>query len=352
MPTLFTPEIEDLINTQPLLYEVLNRTTAAISSIPVYSGTGSPEGKITAAPNSLYLQQDSANPGLAMWIYGGQTAGSVGWTNSGTYGSSAPTWSGLFVYATTTTTISLYWDGTHASQPISVYGSDGSIIQKLSGSITVTGLTNATPYYFYPYYDKVRSVLGWAGSTVGGVGNPPYALTAKSNAAAAVQGAVGFSPLSVGGMTITTGAGGSGSVGGSGTCLREGMLVDCKERGIVPVETCTVGDHIQGYHDWTKIVKLVTIPCGTFIRVTVPGGNFVEVTPSHPFTLPTGRHKEAQDLSLSDVLIGTPTYFPIEQLTVVTIQSRKVSLSCLPEHEFFSGGKVPNILTHNTQVSS
>lgn len=134
-------------------------------------------------------------------------------------------------FATTTTSVTFYWDGTNGSKPFQIYRDDGTVFgPSITGSpYAVTGLSPSTQYFFYPYFDE--SVQQIKFSTIGGVsvGSPAIAFTTQNNLAAQQQILRGHIPLafllsSTGvttpGAGTTTGFGGSGGggagVGGNG----------------------------------------------------------------------------------------------------------------------------------------
>src|SRR5271167_5266449 len=102
-------------------------------------------------------------------------------------------------------------------------------------------------YYFYPYWDDSALALAWVGGLASSAGTPANAFTAKTNTAAQQQSLQSRIPLSQGAMiaaTTSSGTGG-GSGGGSGSCVRAGSVVITRERGTVPIESCSVGEHLR-----------------------------------------------------------------------------------------------------------
>jgi hypothetical protein len=172
----------------------------------------------------------------------------------------------------------------------------------------------------------------------------------------ALQGRV---PLSQGAMiaaTTSSGTGG-GSGGGSGSCLRAGMVVQTKERGIVKIESCQVGEHLccpcHTHGDpWTRIVRLEAHDADTFIRLDFSNGESLDVTPYHIFTLADGSPMRAERLCLSDVLVGRFGRITIRKIEIIAEEGKKVTVSCEPYHQFFAGRGDAAILTHNYTFSS
>jgi len=218
-------QIEALRKANPQLYEALKRLAGASLgpnqgwSLDNQITDGSNFARVSAAALTAN-QIDPAKSGVLM------------------RGSVPPTWSGAFTYVSTTSSLTWSWSG------VAIYRADGTTTAIPNGSVAVTGLTAATTYYFYPYWDETADALVWVAA---GAGTPAYAQSAKTNLAAQQQALQGRIPLSQGAIaaaTTSSGTGG-GSGGGSGSCLRAGTVVLTKERGTVPIETCKVGEHLR-----------------------------------------------------------------------------------------------------------
>lgn len=135
-------------------------------------------------------------------------------TVAGSAGSTPFSTTSSFAYTATTSSITWFYDGTNGSSPLNIYRSDGTVTGPISGSQAITGLTNATTYNFYPYYDDTLKAVAWV---AGGSGTPAYAQpSAGSKTLVQTQNLRTHIPLSIGGMAASTGAGGSGSGGGGG----------------------------------------------------------------------------------------------------------------------------------------
>lgn len=123
-----------------------------------------------------------------------------------------------------TTSISLFWDGTNNSTILRVYRDDGTVAGPFPGSQPITGLTANTKYFFYPYFDETLQRVLFV-SLPPAVGSPPIAYTMASIAVAQQQLLRGrvvlASDLAVTGITTpaagntpATNAGGGGASGG------------------------------------------------------------------------------------------------------------------------------------------
>lgn len=130
-------------------------------------------------------------------------------------GGRVPVWSNGFVYNSTTTSITWYWDGTHGSSPITIRKDDNTVLGPISGNLTVTGLTAGVTYYFYPFYDEVSQGLGFVASQDGS-GSTGQAFVIPALDLAQAQGLQHHIPLSSGPMTAATPSSGTGSGTGGG----------------------------------------------------------------------------------------------------------------------------------------
>jgi len=335
---LTVPQIEAIRRTNPQLYEALKRLANA-----------------SLGPNEGWNLDEQVSDGstYARILSSALTAGKIDPTKPGLLmkGSVPPTWSGGFSYVSTTSSITWSWTS------LAISRADGSATNVPNGSLVVAGLTPATTYYFYPYWDDAVPALDWV---AGGVGTPTNAQTAKTNFAAQQQSLQGRVPLSQGAMVAATTASGTGggSGGGSGTCLRAGMAVITKERGNVPIESCQVGEHLRcpapvaGGETWTRIIQLAIRPANTFVRLHFSNADALDVTPHHVLTLADGSPVRAERLCLSDIVAGRFGILTIRKIEVVMECGEKVSVSCEPHHQFFAGRHSPTLITHNYTFTS
>ena len=335
---LTVPQIEALRRTNPQLYEALKRLA-----------------DVSLGPNQGWSLDDQITDGsnYARIAATALTAGKIDPTKPGMLmkGSVPPTWSGALTYVSTTSSISWNWTA------LTIARADGSSTTIPNGSLSVTGLTLATTYYFYPYWDDTALALNWV---AGGAGSPANAQTAKTNAAAQQQSLQGRIPLSQGAIVAaTTAAGtGGGSGGGSGSCLRAGTVVITKERGVVAIESCRVGEHLRapgvavGSESWTRILDLQVREADTFIRLHFSNAEALDVTPHHIFTLADGSPMRAERLCLSDLLVGRFGRLTLSKIEAIVEDGQKVTVSCEPSHQFFAGSRSPTVLTHNYTFTS
>src|SRR6267154_1580185 len=134
-------------------------------------------------------------------------------------GSSVPTFVTVpFTFnATSTTALTISWPAwpiKRANRTLT-FASDTTIP---SGSISITGLTANTQYFYYPFWSEAAKVLGWAGAgNATRVGSPAIAQTTQADATVQAAYFQGLGPLSV--LTFTQPAAGTLSqTGGYGSC--------------------------------------------------------------------------------------------------------------------------------------
>jgi hypothetical protein len=118
--------------------------------------------------------------------------------------------------ATSTTALTISWPATalrRANRTLTA-ASDTAIP---AGSISVTGLTANTTYYYYPFWSEAAKIVGWAGAgNATSAGNPAIAQTLQSDLVLQQQSYQGFVPLNTLQYTQPA-AGTSTATGGYGT---------------------------------------------------------------------------------------------------------------------------------------
>ena len=211
------------------------------------------------------------------------TSNQIDSTKSGfrsTYGSVPSTVVGntasIFSYTSTSTTAAISWSS------FTLYFSDGTTVTVSSGSQSVTGLTAGT-YFYYPYVASGATTVSFV---TGGSGSPGILFSPQNATAAQTQNGQSVTALSVGSVTIVVMTGGSGSGGGSGRCIKSSMKVMHRERGIVSIGSCGIGDFILSRNgEYTEIVQYKLVPHRHFVRFTTSADESVSVTHSHHITV-------------------------------------------------------------------
>jgi hypothetical protein len=324
------PQIEAIKRINTHLYESLKRIVSGVNNLKLSLDPGVTDGTDFARVSATALTSnkvDPTKPGVMM------------------KGSVPPTWSGAFTYTSTTSTITWSWSG------LTIYRADGTTTAIADGSLAISGLVPATPYYFYPYWDDAALALAWV---AGGAGNPASAQTAKTIAAAQQQGLQGRIPLSAGAISAATTASGTGggSGGGSGSCVRAGMMVVSLDRGTVPIESLRKGEVILSRDGWTQVVRHEVHFADTFVRLYLSNQDTLDVTPHHVFTLADGSPVRAERLCLMDILAGRDCYLTLSRFELVIEEGAKVLMTCEPDAEFYAGRASASVLTHNYTFSS
>lgn len=125
--------------------------------------------------------------------------------------------------ATSTTALTISWPATalrRANRTITT-SSDTAIP---AGSISITGLTANTQYFYYPFWSEVAKVVGWGGAgNATSAGSPAIAQTVQSDAVLQASSFQGFVPINTlsftqpnAGTSTATGGYGSGNPGITG----------------------------------------------------------------------------------------------------------------------------------------
>lgn len=258
-----------------------------------------------------------------------------------TKGSIPPSTFTAFSYTATTTSITWSWTG------LTIYRADGTTTAVTNGSQAITGLSSNTQYFFYPYYDEALAAIGWVSAS--GSGSPTYAYGTRTETQAQGQNLQARVPLANGPLVaFTTASGtGGGSGGGSGICLRVGMLVETEKRGIQPIENVELDERLATRSGFTTVKAIKIMPADEFVRIVLEDGNAIQVTPTHELELISGDHMAAAFLVLSDCIVTRKGAAQIRSLEMIREASRKVVITCSPDHQFFAGEKAPEILAHN-----
>jgi hypothetical protein len=98
------------------------------------------------------------------------------------------------------------------------------------------------------------------------------------------------------------------------------------------------------------------IPQDHFIRITASNGERVTLSPTHGTTVIRDGEEQAARaalLTVADFLITRDGHAAITSIEHVEEPSHKVSITCIPDHEFYcSESESVSILVHNQQLPS
>jgi hypothetical protein len=288
-------------------------------------------------------------------------------------GSVPPTWSGAFTYVSTTATITWSWTG------LTIARADGSTTAIPNGSLAISGLTAATTYYFYPYYDDAALAIGWvaggASSAVRLRMRSPRKRTPSRNSkrcdrASRFRKAQSSRPPQAPAPAAVQAAAAEAVCARAQSCSRKSATV--------AIETCAVGEHLRcpsilradattaatsassiavaamggTAEGWTRIIRHEVRDADTFIRLYFSNAETLDVTPHHIFTLADGSPMRAERLCLSDILVGRFGRLTLLRIETIIEAGQKVTISCAPYQQFFAGHHAASVLTHNYTFSS
>lgn len=280
----------------------------------------SPSGKYAGIPTSLLDGNsiDLTSPDLA-------TKGSIPPMGvSGNFGSS-----------TTTTSITIYWDGTNSSNKLAILRADGVAVAIPGNSMTVTGLSANTTYGFLPFWSPFNNCgIGWI---KGDSGTPQFAFTAAAQTItkSVQQSQQGREPLTAGFLKFTTpasgtsgGAGTGGGYGGSGgTCIMLGTHV----------ETMGGGEYATEHFPQTD-----------WINLAVDGyPRTLNCTPNHPLYHPERGQMKADQFKVGDWIITEKGERQLAEVRAFIRPCTKVRVRMPVGHLYFANG----FLSHNVKLA-
>lgn len=141
--------------------------------------------------------------------------------------------SGVLGFSASSTSITVWWDGTNSSQVISIKRADGTSFTVPKGSQTITGLTASMQYGFSVYWNVNNT--GGLSFGPGDTGSPavaisPTASQSVNNLAIQAQQRFDAEPIYSGLVFWSTTASGGGT-SGAGTSQTGGTLSPVRPRG-------------------------------------------------------------------------------------------------------------------------
>jgi hypothetical protein len=245
-------------------------------------------------------------------------------------------------YTSTSTSATISWTS------FTVFWADGTTATIASGTQNITGLTSGT-YQYYPVIAAGSTTVTFI-SVSGAVGTPAIFYAGASPTAAQQQNLAINTALSIGSVTIHVTTGGSGSGGGSGTCVKADQYVIEAKKGICKLESCEPGDKLLSRHGYVEIQSLKLVPQKTFIKVETTSGTLF-ITPTHcASVIREGGEQSipAAKLQLTDVMYGHDAYAMIKSISVVEVEGAgKAVIHVEPTHEFWCGAEAPTLSAHN-----
>jgi hypothetical protein len=240
---------------------------------------------------------------------------------------------GNFGFSSTTTSITIYWDGTNSSVKLHIVRADGSAISIPGSSLTVSGLTATTTYAFLPFWSVFNNC--GIGFVKGDSGSPQFAFSAaaKTVQASIQQSYQGREPLSPGFITFATqttgtgsGTGGSGGTGsGPGTCIMLGS----------DIEPMGDGGYVTRHYKQTD-----------WLNVAVDDyPRSLNCTPNHPLYHPESGKRRADQFTAGDWIITEQGERRVKQVKPFRRLCTKVEVQMPSGHLYFANG----FLSHNVK---
>jgi len=239
---------------------------------------------------------------------------------------------GNFAFTATTTTITIYWDGTNGSVKLSLIRTDGTAVQIPANSLTVTGLTAGTTYGFLPFWSPFNNC--GIGFVVGDSGTPKcvFSSAAQTVTNSMQQLQLGREALTAGYITFATPSsgtsGGTGTGGGfggvGGTCIMLGT-------DIKPMVT---GQPFRTIHhrqtDW------INLAIEDYPRT-------LNCTPNHPLYHAEKGKMRAEQFKVGDWIITERGEMKLAEVRQFYKDCTKVQVELEAGHMFYANG----FLSHN-----
>lgn len=237
--------------------------------------------------------------------------------------------SGNFAYTADGTSIHWYWDGTNSSNALVIKRADGTNFSVPKGDLNITGLSNSTTYYFYPFWNLSGGCA--VSFVIGTVGSPKFALSAVSTDALQAQSLLGREALSSGAMTAATtaGAGGGGSAGGgggAGLCVMSGTDIE-------PM-----------FPEWEYETRVH--PQSDWVRIISESGESVNVVEGHRFYFPDGEPVRVENLKGGDWLVHKKADMKLLDVRRFVRVCTKWEVVMKRGHMYFANG----FLSHNQKA--
>jgi hypothetical protein len=243
---------------------------------------------------------------------------------------------GTFGFSATTTSITIYWDGTNGSVKLKIIRADETVVNIPSNNMTISGLIANTSYGFLPFWSAFNNC--GVGFIKGDAGTPQFAFTtaARNVQASMQQSLLGREPLSGGFTTFSTpaagtsgGTGGTGGYGGGpGTCVM--LNTDIKPFG--------EGQEYSTFHhrqtDW------INLAVEDYPRT-------LNCTPNHPLFHDDKGKIRADELKAGDWIMMERGVGKIAEVRQFYKDCTKVEVKMPRGHLFYANG----FLSHNNKLN-
>lgn len=279
----------------------------------------SPSGNFQSVPNGIIDQNDLIN-----LVAGVSLVGSV--PPNGVVGN--------FGFTATTTSITIYWDGTNGSTKLKIIRADGTAVQIPANNMTVSGLTLSTTYGFLPFWGVFNNC--GVGFVKGDSGTPQFAFTAAGQTVATVtqQSLAGREALSSGFITYATPS--TGTSGGTGTGSRPGSPGMCVMLGTDIKPFAEGQEYVTVHHRHTDWINLAvedyprTLSC----------------TPNHPLYSADKGKIPAEDFKVGDWIVTENGEMKLAEVRKFYKDCTKMQVQMPKGHLFFANG----FLSHNFKL--
>lgn len=236
---------------------------------------------------------------------------------------------GNFAFTATSTSITMYWDGTNGSDKLSLIRADNSAVQITPSNITVTGLTPSTSYGFLPFWSTFNDC--GIGFVVGDSGTPAFAFSTAAQTVQnlTLQSLQGREALSSTYITFSTPASGSSSGGGGGGihCVMLGTHISPLGEGKNYSTT-----HYR-HTDWINLAS------EDYPRT-------LNCTPEHPVYHADKGKITAEKLKVGDWLITDNGEVKLSEVRMFYRDCTKMEVSMPCGHLFYANG----FMSHNVKL--
>jgi hypothetical protein len=242
---------------------------------------------------------------------------------------------GNFGFTATTSSITIYWDGTNGSTKLKIIRTDQTAVQIPTNNMTISGLSANTTYSFLPFWSVFNNC--GIGFVKGDSGTPQFAFSAAAkNVQSSVQQSLqGREALTAGFVSYATTA--SGTSGGSGTGggyggAGDGMCVMVNTH-IKPMgENQTYITRHAQQTDW--------------VNLAIDGFGNLSCTPNHPLYTPE-KQQRADQFKAGDWILTACGEMKLDEVRTFYRDCTKMQVEMPVGHLFYANG----FLSHNAKLN-